>query len=411
MGAFVQDGRIEPRGNLRGKAVTGGFEIEDQAAEEPENEAQSAGDAARYQHAGADLLLFYLAGEDVAQRQESQQRHRDLGHNQDGRDRAELVVEREPVEEEARKPHPVVSPGQKDGKEGGYQERPFVGAADQQQSQDEEEADDGARIDVSGREGLFAPVHRRVAAESLGIGGPHAVLDHGLAEVGVAARVVGGCTAHKARNQQREGLGPAVAPLGGVIEVQAARFVAFVGFLDQVGMAAAHGFAGIFRIGEDAGRVGADSDSHRSGEQEGGHEEVLVTLLAEMGDEFGEPAEPDHHEDVVGHLRVDGVPDGGENHGQDKPEAIFLAMENQVEGGEDHAHQGNRGGLPVVPGRNDDDKVRRQGDGDGPGDTGPGVDFKGAQQDEKTEEIDQEHPDGMRMAAEENGVQRRQKAG
>ena len=199
--------------------------------------------------------------------------------------------------------------------QGGGQEGPFVRPFHDQQAQQEEEADDGAHVYVAGRKGLFTPIH----GSRFGDGLDGAVVDtlgfQGLIEMGILAQGIGGRPAHETRDEEGEGFVDPVAPLGGIFDVQAlgGRFL----IRDQVAVPAAHGFGGVFGIGEHIGTVGPDADADGRRKQQRADQEVTHPLFPEVDPELGEPEQPDQHEHVIGHLWVRAESAGGKNHGQD----------------------------------------------------------------------------------------------
>ena len=166
-GAVGHDGAVERFGNLRFKGgVVGAGEREDRTAQQGEEQAQAGRHAAGNIEFLPGLFLGYVTVHQGLDSQEAQQGHGDFRHDQDRGDGPELVVERKVVEEELGEAHEVVPPGQGYREQGGGQQRPFVGPFDQQAAEQEQEADDGAGVNVACRERLFAPVERDVGAEA-----------------------------------------------------------------------------------------------------------------------------------------------------------------------------------------------------------------------------------------------------
>ena len=157
-----------------------------------------------------ELLLVnrVLLVEDGFQCEDSQNDHSHVGHHQAHGGSAELVVERQVVEQEAVESHQVFAPGHQDGEDGGEENPPAFGPFHHKHAQDEKEDDDGTEIDRTGGEGLVAPVERGL------------LLAEVLVEFGIFAYILAGSAAVRAGHEERVGFAFAVAPAESVVLVQ-----------------------------------------------------------------------------------------------------------------------------------------------------------------------------------------------
>ena len=105
---------------------------------------------------GASFPVFKISGSSrqAFQGKDSQQRYRELCYDKDGRHGAELVVQRDVIDEEIRQRHEVLAPGQDDGEEGGSYQCPLQRSFHDEASQYEQKQDECSDVDGTRRHGL-----------------------------------------------------------------------------------------------------------------------------------------------------------------------------------------------------------------------------------------------------------------
>ena len=240
---------------------------------------------------------------DAVQRQEAQHRQGELQHGQGHGHRPELVVHRGEVIEELRERHEMAAQCEQHGEHRARHDPPFLLAPEGEQAQHEQEDGDGAHVHRPGREGLRAPVERKVLREFLEVG-----LSRPLEQVvGLGVFRIdrpGGRAAVEIGDQQVGKFLPAVGPGRGVVEVEALGTRAAFGGL---GAAAAHGVRRVFHRRQELGGVGGDArDTQDQQERRSGEEAAPEALLPDRYHQHDD-VDQDQQREVVGDLRVVGL--------------------------------------------------------------------------------------------------------
>ena len=183
--------------------------------------------------------------------------------------------------------------------------------------------------------------------------------------------------------------------MGGVFNVQALlRGFLGTGGLDKVRVAAAHSFAGVFRICEDIGAVGAKSKAYGHDEYGGAYDHIAALLLLDVENKLHNPHQGYEHKVIVEHLGMLGGSSGHENHCEDGSQDVFFLAEYKVEAAQDNCGGGNRHCLCEMPGANYDKEVGRQAYGYGSGNAQPFVHVKAAKAYEEAQEVEENDPGG-----------------
>ena len=234
-----------------------------------------------------------------------------------------------------------------DGQKSGRHNPPFLAPFIQEQTQHKEEYGSGTHIHRTGREGLRAPVERQV------LGGFLEVFLSGALEKLDGFRLVGvhgarGGAAVEVGNHQVGKLFPAIAPGGGVIQVQPLLAAAFPGELG----AAAHGIGRIFGQRQQLVGIGGHARQAQHQKKGRGNEELLHRLPPDCRHQLHNGIDEHHQGQVIGNLLVVGLDleaqrkaekDGPQ---QDFPNAFGLVRVNQ--GGQNPGHQGDGLHLGIV---------------------------------------------------------------
>ena len=298
-----------------------------------------------------------------------ERRHGKLHYHQGGRNCAELAVHRQVVDEEVGDERAVVPPGKEQGEHRGEEQCPFYRAAHVEQTEDKEEAHDGADVHWPHGHRLVAPVEhdaRRVGLDLLLLENllrlPRAFVEfletwHRLhaGHVDDARRAA----ALIAWHEEREGFIDAVTPGGDVTAVEAVGRLFFLCAARRDGefALAAHGFLGV-RVGvvevRQIGRHAEQSchECHGRALEEGGQ------CVAHEGiDAVEKHEEADDEEEIIGHLHVVAQHlESGEECRDGRAAPIFSphAEHHAADGGR---YEGEREGFPQVSGGDDDEEI------------------------------------------------------
>ncbi len=160
-GTLVEDGIINLLSDLRLPLSIVGRGHIDTAAQERHQRTYSRRDTACNEQAIAHTTPRKMAVGNGLERHKTEQRHGDFRHDKNTLDGTELIINREIAEEEFGQRHEMMPPCKRDREKSGDKQRPLVGAIDQQQRQQEQEADNGTHIDGPAGERLLAPIGGR----------------------------------------------------------------------------------------------------------------------------------------------------------------------------------------------------------------------------------------------------------
>ena len=122
-------------------------------------------------------------------------------------------------------------------------------------------------------------------------------------------------------------------------------------------MPAAHGLFGIFLVGKYVRASHSHTYHKRDGKHRRSDTEVLPRLVFPRLSKFGEEKDTYHHADIIGHLRMQKETNVGEEHHQQCPPSVLLAIgQHKAHHYEGHPRDGIA--FPVVGSADDYKEIR-----------------------------------------------------
>ena len=384
--------------------IGGRCESAKKAGDHPAKQTEAAREPEGPGKALLELFLGVFFLENLVQGEETQHRQRYLQHHQRHGNRTELIVKRQHLKTEPGKGHEMASHGHEDGQNGGHHQPPFPASFVQEQAQHKEEHAYGAHVHGAGGEGLRAPVQRQVLGRFLEVALPGFFQElDGFRLVGVHG--AGRGAAVEVGDHEVGKLFPAVAPGGGIVQIQALGVGAFLG---QFG-AAAHGVRRIFGQGQQLVGVGGNARHSQHQQEDRCRQERLPILGFNGMNQFYQGIEDDHDGQVVGNLLMVGLhlhaERQAEEHGSKEafPSTIGLVRINQRS--QHPGHEGDGLHLGVVAHLNNLEVVAAECDGYGTAHRDGQAYAQGQEQQQRTQHSDKE-PGGRTFAGEQGLVQR-----
>ena len=202
---------------LLGHLLVGEAAVGERAGEQREQQAQTSGDAGRDVQRTVEGTLvgrvFVFLVEHRFQRQHGHHHHCHIGYDEAHGRGAEFIVVGQIVEQELVETEQVLSPRHKYCQESGDKQPPAFGTFHHEKSEHEEEHYYSAEIDRAAGERLVTPVEGGVFAAEV------------LVELRVVRHFLAAAATVESRHHDGEGFTFAVAPVVGVVDVQA-RFLA-----------------------------------------------------------------------------------------------------------------------------------------------------------------------------------------